>query len=365
VSEEAAPEQPGPEPSEEATSPPEQTLPEEEKDVPPKVSSAAAEAPTPKAPAKKIDLPPVSEENLETMDAGLKAILDIVKVLRELDPLAAIPYRLSRILKWEPVLKAPVAEANGKTKIPAPHRENLDLLKLQLGAGNWPALTKNAEHMFITGGVFYIDLQRYVHQGLLSQGAELAAEAVKTESGKFLNRLPELLDLTYASGMPLADPETRQWAEEAMKDASGSNNDNGGGMETDSDTLKEAKQAAVKNLAAALPKLQEAIGEATNTKNQMMIQLEVAKLFVDNRAYRWAMPILKNLYAKIDTVQLVEWDPEFCVDVWDLMLRGYNALPDTDAKAGTEEISRDEIGQKLFSVNVARAAALTPREIKK
>ncbi len=318
-----------------------------------------SQAPTAAAP--KIELPP-SVENIETVDAGINAIIKIVHLLRGVDPLSPITYRLARVLKWDLLREAPAAAADGKTKIPAPNQQSLTIIETQRNAGNWVGLTQSAEHMFITQGILFIDLQRYVCEGLMNQGAEEASVAVKLETGRLLNRLPVIVNMSYQSGLPFANDETRRWAQEAQAAALGPGASN---EEDDGKWLKEAMTVATKSMASALPLLNKAISNAENAKKVMIRQRDVAKFFISNREYGWAMPLLESLNEKIDTMSLAEWDKDFCADVWELMLSGYTAMPSAIETTGKDNLHIVKIRQKLFETNVAKAAALTPKEKKK
>jgi type VI secretion system protein VasJ len=324
-------------------------------------SPTAPAAQAPKASGVKVEMP-AAVEDIESLDQGIKAMIQIVHLLRKVDPLSPLAYRLSRILKWDNLTGPPPAGADGKTKIPPPSQQNLTMLEAQLSAANWPLLTQTAEHLFITQGTFFLDLQRYVFQGLLNQGAEETAKVVMFETGRMLNRFPVATNLSYLTGLSFANDETRAWARDAQKAALGPG---GGGEEEDNEWLSEAMKTAAKSMAAALPKLQEAISHAENVKKVMKRQRDVAKFFASNREYQWAMPLLESLNEKIETIGLAEWDPEFCSDVWELMLRGHDAMPGWAEATGKDNLYIVKIRQKLFETDIAKAAALTPKEKKK
>lgn len=318
-------------------------------------------APPSGQPAAKLNLPPPVEE-IETLDAGIKAVIKIVHLLRNAAPLNPLAYRLARVLIWDSVQSLPPAAPDGKTNIPPPDFQVMNMLEMQKNASNWPALTQSAEHLFITSACYFWDLQRYVCRGLMSQGAEDAAAVVTLETGRMLNRLPGLLELSYSSGQPFADNETRQWALDAAKAAAGPSADDD---EEDNAWLKEVTKAATKSTAAALPLLNNAISDAKNIKSIMKRQYDVAKFFVNNREYHWAMPLLESLNDKIESTTLAQWDPEYCSDVWELLLRGYEALPGGPAFTGRDDAHISELRQKLFELNVAKAAGATPKRKEK
>lgn len=196
----------------------------------------------------------------------------------------------------------------------------------------------------------------------MNQGAEEASVAVKLETGRLLNRLPVIVNMSYQSGLPFANDETRRWAQEAQAAALGPGASN---EEDDGKWLKEAMTVATKSMASALPLLNKAISNAENAKKVMIRQRDVAKFFISNREYGWAMPLLESLNEKIDTMSLAEWDKDFCADVWELMLSGYTAMPSAIETTGKDNLHIVKIRQKLFETNVAKAAALTPKEKKK
>ncbi len=332
--------------------------------VPAAPAAAAPTAAAPRAPAASgvpVDMPP-PVENVESLDQGIKAIMQIVHLLRKAAPLSPLPYRLARVLRWEGLDSLPAAGADGKTRMPDPDNHRMKILLAQYNGSDWAATAQTAEHLFITGGVLYLDLQRYVYQGLLNQGAEQAANVVMMETGRLLNRFPVLPNLFYQSGLPFADDQTRAWAKEAEKAAAGPG---GGGETEDNEWLSEAMRVAAKSMASALPLFQNAIRGAENVKKVMKRQRDVAKFFASNREYQWAMPLLESLNAKIETTALAEWEPDFCSEVWELMIRGNEAMPGWLETTGKDNRYMVDIRKKLFETDIAKAAAVTPKEKKK
>lgn len=332
-----------------------------------KPKEAPSERP-PAPPAQPVEMKlPEPVHDIDSISQGLTAIIKIVNLIREVQPTSPMAYRLARVIRWELVVELPAAAPDGRTRIPAPLQQNFKLMEAQLNAPNWVELTKTTEDLFASGGgwTFNLNLQRLVALGLEKQGAFQAAEAVVLETGRLLLKLPDLVDFTYDSGLPFADGETKMWARGAVERALGPGKESPGEEDADKQWLKDATRMAQQSgLSKALPIVQEAIKETRDIKRNMKRQLDVATFLFSHREYQWAMPILESLNERVEGVQLAQWDPNFCSDVWELLLK-CDAVYHNGTIGDNSVNDRNLIRKKLFSVNVAKAAAVTPKQNKK
>ena len=97
----------------------------------------------------------------------------------------------------------------------------------------------------------------------------------------------------------------------------------------------------------------------------MKRQLDVAKFLFGQREHHWAVPILISLNDKIETIGLSDWDPDFCAEVWENLLRGYEITKKQDQLTDEEKSLLSVTRHKLFESNLVKAASLTPKPTKK
>jgi type VI secretion system protein VasJ len=308
-------------------------------------------------PAQAIETP----TKIESIAEGLTAIGHIVHLIRAVQPLNSIAYRLARIIAWEEMKELPPQEEGGTTPLTGPRPDAVEPLRLMFKASNWKDLTEEAEAMFLSGGgTIFFDLQRYVALGLAAQGGNEAADAVLFETGRLVSRLPGLKTLKFATGLPFADPTTLGWLDEAAQKASGT-----GGKVTaieDESWLKEPLEKAQKgNISEALQQLSTAVSEAKGPKEAMKRRLAAAKLFINFGYPQWAIPLLNSLDSAMGEVNLVSWDPVFCAEVWGSHIRALQQLEATDKLGEEDRKTLNKLRQNLFEADLALAAALSPK----
>lgn len=320
-------------------------------------------APVPQATASPAMAPIATTTEIGSIKEGLSAIVKVIQLIREAQPDAPVAYRLGRVAKWGAIESIPPSGPDGKTKIPPPRDQEIQIFETQLNAKNWKTLRESAENAFLTSGpwLFNLNLQRYVFWSLQGTGAGEAAEVIQFETGHFLQRFPQLLDLSYNSGLAFADGATRAWCDEAIQlTTSGGGN---GDDSEDNSWQDEAKSIAQsKNVVAALEIVQNSIKQATSKKDALKRQLFAAKLCITHNNLHWAVPMLESLNTQISEINFAEWEPEFCSEVWDNLLKGYNALQPTNKEDKEELKRRMQIRQRLYDVDLVRAVSVTPKK---
>jgi type VI secretion system protein VasJ len=357
----AVPGEPQPTPKAADAAAPSPQTPEALPDAP-ATASAPRPAPPPSVKKKELDLPPPIE-SVDSIRDGLKAIVKIIHLVRECEPRSPVPYRLARVVRWEGLGEVPTPGDDGRTLVPAPLSQQLELMAAQRAAGKWDLLTETAEHAFLVAdnSLFDIGLQHTVFQGLTNLGAEAAAEVVRIETGRLLHRFPQILDLVYNTGRPFADSSTRQWAMTCVNDARGTQKSDTAEQLDDDWMSKAHSLAQSKGLPEAMAFVSEIIDSAPHERLKMKRQLSAANFCTTHGRSEWAIPVLRLLDRKIDKITLKEWDPEFCAEVWESLAKGLSG-PTFESQPGTEERAYVQaLRDKLFEVSLEKAASVTPK----
>ncbi len=253
--------------------------------------------------------------------------------LQESDKTNPLPYRVMRMLKWEPLHDA-VPNNGGKTSIPAPYSTTLEAYRNLFQNEQWQDLAKNGEEAFSADGfIFWFDLQRYICTALVALGAEYApcAKAIRIELALLLSRLPTLPALTYDDGTPFADAMTQDWIQADVLSALGGGG--GGGpapIKKKGDVGEEQKQAGILlgegKLEAALQILRTGLANDSSEKNNFDRKLIMAELLFKGNKPHVARSILEDLKASIERYTLLKWDPELCISVFHLSQKVYLGL---------------------------------------
>lgn len=66
---------------------------------------------------------------------------------------------------------------------------------------------------------WWLDLQYYIDAALKGLGAKYqpVRDVIRQETAMFVNRLPEVLELSFRSGQPLANEKTKTWIQQEVR----------------------------------------------------------------------------------------------------------------------------------------------------
>jgi type VI secretion system protein VasJ len=317
-------------------------------------------------------------------------IRTLVPALRQADPLAPLPYRLLRTLKWDNLAAPPPANPQSAspdtTRVPPPRPQQQSTLEGLLGTGNWAELLKASEGTFQEeGGTFWLDLQRYAALALEGLGAPRAAEVVKEEVVRLLKRLDTLPTLWFADRTvpvpgrphektvertPFATEATRQWLEtlqaESAPAAPAVDLPPARATGAAEPALSPAETRAIQDLlakqqaGAAFDRLQAILEKAPNRRARFQTRLAAARLCFQVNQIPWARTLLEDLLRESETFTFEDWEPETASDLYLLLALCY-ARPARKGGPQDQETARVEIEKlrrKLFRLDLRAAAAL-------
>jgi type VI secretion system protein VasJ len=337
---------------------------------------AAAPAPTPGAAAPAASSLPAAEApssvgSEDDFDRAVKAIRPSLRAIggwkRATNPRDPMAYRLPRIATWMAIKQAPPA-TNGATTIPAPQPpDSLAKLEGKIAAQQWAGVLEETEGRMETS-VFWLDLHYFAYTALRGMGPEFhpASDAVATEVRTLVQRLPELPDLSFAGGMPLASEATRAWIRETVLAAPGG----GGGRPSAGLALpvemgEPEGLAAARDEAAALAgggKIAEAVrlleaGAARSVKarERAAWKVAVARLCADSGRHDVALAQLEALQDDLQSTTLEAWDPELASQMLRLLLSARQKALPAGAAAPEEQQKTRELLRRLARLDAAAA----------
>ncbi|MEM9996417.1 MAG: type VI secretion system protein TssA [Bacteroidota bacterium] len=303
-----------PEPVQAAPSPTEATAAPES--TPPAASTSSATPQAAAAPASAATLTAAvpSGPIASTSDAAV-TVLKAASFLREADLTNPLPYLLARSVRWGMLKQTPPKLPN------APLDKRRTYLEGLLQKGEYQALVENGERDFTKAPFyFWLDLQRLVAAALerLGPAYRQAQLAVEGAAAGLMHRLPDLSTLSFADGVPAADPLTAEWLDGLA--ASGGDTADGTGS-GDAEVL-EAYDAARQTLAGgdlngALQQFRAApVGSAARA--QFVRDLYAADLCAKGKAPDIALSILGHLERHVEAHNLGAWEPALASQFWAL-----------------------------------------------
>lgn len=250
---------------------------------------------------------------------ALNAISGASTFLRKADATDAIPYAITRIMKWSSMSLPTSDEA--KTQIPPPEKTAVEALVHQHANGMWEFLLNNAESAFRSQDPLWLDLQRYTCSAMVGLGApyDIARETIMSLTGALVKRLGNgLYDLTFRGGMPLCSGETRMWLESevvASQEGGGGGGGTAGNGQLDEATAKARKLAGAGKLKEGLRELQEGLATCTQRRDRFMWRLRIAQLCFEAKKLQLSASLLEDCAAEIRRYHIDEWEPVLAVDV--------------------------------------------------
>lgn len=333
-------------------------------------SPQAAVAPPGAAPAV-----PRAREAAAAASAGevKEQVRVLAAVLRQIEPVSPLPFRLLRALKWDELTGPPPADpATGRTRVPPPRPQQRTALDGLFQAEQWTELLHASEGAFgEPSGTFWLDLQRYTVIALETldvSGQGRAAAAVKTEVGALLSRFSNLAGLQFSDGTPFATEATKTWLEEITQTAgkmlalpvASAGRGGESPVLSEADAAEVRKLFAAKKLPAALDILQRGIERAPTARATFHTRLAAARLCLEAEQTPWARTLLEELLRDMEAFTFEHWEPETAVEVLQLLAVGYARLA-KDKKTENREGLRDEletIKGRLFRLDMRAAAAV-------
>ncbi|GAB5550345.1 MAG: hypothetical protein SangKO_101050 [Sandaracinaceae bacterium] len=275
---------------------------------------AAAPAAAPAAPSAPADLADTKEVKKFATNVG-KSLVDAAKSLREASLSEPMSFTFVRVGL---ALGATVPPAEGgQTKVPAPPDMVVKDFDAKLSAGDWEGLVKKAE-LTLAGKRYWLDMHRYAALALGNMGKEYAGarDAVLAGAALWVKLFPELLDLSFAGGLPFASDLTKDWL--ANEVAGGGGGGGGGGEAGEgAEVLGKARSlAAGGKVDEALGALEGLAHSARSGRARFKARLAMAQSLSSGNTASAAEGIYDSLLAEIDAVRLEQWEPELAAECY-------------------------------------------------
>lgn len=283
----------------------------------PDMTGVAAPAPSARAPSSPMpvsDAMPVAVAGSEDIAAQAAPWLNqgagFVADCLERFPEAWLPYRLNRMLAWA-TLDTPTFGADGSTRVPPPSATEREALQAIVTAANPVALARFCESR-IAVFPFWLDLSWYCAQALHALGHLAAAAVVKTDTGAFVARAPDMAIATFSDGSPFLAPAARAWLGCAVAPAGATDaDDTVDAVDGTGAVVRAARAAAATGrLADGLDQLESLVrqqGAGRERYRLRLVQCELVRTHGDRDVLRYLTP---GLVADIEAHGLASWEPD-------------------------------------------------------
>jgi type VI secretion system protein VasJ len=246
--------------------------------------------------------------------------------------------------------KAP-PDNNGVTQINPPAPERRKFFEVQRDKGDFAALIPELEKT-LARSPFWLDGHCEVVKALRALGPEYetAAQTVVRELNYFLQRLPEVSNLSFADETAFASDQTRLWldAEVLRQDDATSVSSDGDGVagEPWNLALLEAKQvAAGGDSDEAIALLNAGLANAGAVRAQIYWRCALAELLLQIGKAGPATAILESLSQQAESRQMDEWEPQLMSRIYNLLIQGYQK----QQKSKKDDKSLKEKAEQAFA----------------
>jgi len=155
---------------------------------------------------------------------------------------------------------------------------------------------------------------------------ENAAQAVIGELRHLLNRIPELLELSFSDQTPFAADQTKMWLESEVMTSAGSSGAASGAVGSNEwdDALADArKQAATGDKQAAMKIFEDGIANAGQVRDKFYWRCALAELLLQTGEAAAASNLLRPMTDQVDAFRLAEWEPDLLAKIYKLLYQSY------------------------------------------
>ncbi len=281
--------------------------------------AAAVEAPS----VGDVSSPEAAREALGQI---CRSLWEVAGALRRSSPTDPLAYQLSRLAVWSDVVGPPPSEG-GVAQVAGGDPDFAAGQEALLDKGEYSAVLEASEGRLASDSL-WLDLNFFVYRAMEGLGRPYAAarKAVEDLVAWLVRRVPELLDLRFAGGVPMAGEAARLWivselGAQASKAAAGS-----GGRPMEGALAEARKLAARKEFDKAVGILQKLLQGLSTRRERFAGRLDLAKLCLEGGRPELARPQLEALDQEARRFPLEEWEPGLCVELATELVKCYSAL---------------------------------------
>ncbi len=306
-----------------------------------------------------------TQGDFRTIPGAMSSIRQAAKFMREQNPRSSTPYRLVRILQWDPLISLPPNE-NGKTRFQAPSAQDRSALLNLRESRNWNRLLEECEGKLNQIGFHvWLDMQRFTVEALDGLGLEFtqARTAVCAELSLLIQRLPKLPTLTFSDGTRFAEPATNAWIDETlgtMQASAGQQTQTAVAAESElEERLAAAKQIfAAGDLGSAIAFLSTPLSD-TSRKALFRRKLAMANLCMRGGQPAIARPLLEELEQDIERYSIHEWEPRLALEAWTALNGCYQTLAANPATTARQTLQQqaEKVFERICRLDISFALA--------
>ncbi|MDK8462697.1 type VI secretion system protein TssA [Marinobacter sp. SS13-12] len=236
--------------------------------------------------------------------ATRQSLLKVADMLTETTPADALGYQLRRYAIWQTITSVPPARDGIKSDLAAVSTDRVADYRESLSKSPDLALWQRIEQS-LSVSPFWLEGHWLSAQVASALGHEACAEAIRTAVKAFVERLPELTDMTFNDGTPFLPKAVADWM--LSGPAKGGS---AGGASSWEQAYDDARGVMdQKGLAAAMQLLEEGLEAAREPRDRFYWRLMSSQLMKDSGMKSLAKQQVQDLREQTRGMSLEDWEP--------------------------------------------------------
>ncbi|MDY6816054.1 MAG: type VI secretion system protein TssA [Pseudomonadota bacterium] len=245
-----------------------------------------------------------------TLDPGneratRQSLLKVAELLTSTEPDNALGYRMRRYAIWQNITSLPPTRDGKRTDLAAVSADRVAEYKEALDKTPDLELWQRIEQS-LSVSPFWLDGHWLSARAAMAVGNTDCAEAIREALKAFVDRLPQLSELTFNDGTPFLSDDGADWLHTAPTAGKGS----GGGANPWEQAFDSAVELTRQNrLAPAMELLEQGLADAREPRDRFYWRLASARLLKETGLKALAAEQIQDLKNQVRGRVLDDWEP--------------------------------------------------------
>ncbi|MGO1461452.1 MAG: type VI secretion system protein TssA [Marinobacter sp.] len=247
-----------------------------------------------------------------TLDPGneratRQSLLKVADMLTETEPQRPLGYQVRRYALWQSITAAPPTRDGKRSDLAAVSADRVADYREALEKAPDQALWQRIEQSLAVSP-FWLEGHHLSASVAAALGCAACAEAIRAAVNEFVERLPQLAELTFNDGTPFLPPETEEWRASAPANRPGSPS---GGVANQWEQAYDAARELMnqKGLAPAMQLLEDGLASAREPREQFYWRLTSARLMKESGLVSLARQQMQDLQQQVAGLVIEDWEP--------------------------------------------------------
>ncbi|EON91799.1 ImpA domain-containing protein [Marinobacter lipolyticus SM19] len=236
--------------------------------------------------------------------ATRQSLLKVADLLVESEPETPLGYQLRRYAIWQGITSVPPSRDGVKTDLAAVSADRVAEYREALEKAPDMELWKRIEQS-LSVSPFWLDGHWLSAGAAEALGYGPCAEAIRESVLGFVERLPQLADMTFNDGTPFLCAEANDWMQTTPAKAGVA-----GGASPWDQAYEQARELAdQKGLVKAMQLMEDGLASAREPRDRFYWRLASARLMKDSGLKTLAGQQIQDLHQQTRGLALEDWEP--------------------------------------------------------